>query len=799
MSSSPRTGASADRAVLLAACVLLLWHLLPLLSASPLAGWDLTPHYYLVEKMAELIRSGRLSGYDPNWYGGYPLFVLYPPLFYIVVAGTHLLSFELIPLALCFNLCLFIIPLALLFSLRFAARRCFGAEAAIAVPIFALLFLTLPAAYAHFSVGLLGMVAIGMPASFAALVLLALIIGMLEHAAQQGQSRGQTVTLGLLIAAVILTHTVIALFTAWTLVFYFLFRPQLPRARVLIAGFLGLVLASWWWAPFLASLPYSSATTLGLPGWMADPLRLLFPGFIEIKASNFYPVRSIFFHPQVPLLGQVTFAVPNFIVHFPYTAVLFSLCVGMGLVSLLRSRNIFFPALYLVTLLIVPRNLLTDLPLTGLHTYRFIQPLYVLHILVAAYGLYALYALVRARQSRVTASLLSGSLTALCGLAVLFGSLVHFRMEPSPPPSLSRDAKRARDFTYKFSPSEYPYAQRAAKLLSFIRENPPKGRIAVDTAESLFHSLGSPHFFSTHIPAKLGLPVIPGLLAESALSAGFINSTMYGLSNIEAFSRSLLWGRRWLADFDSFKYLPPESKIARLQRYGVEYVLTALPERKAVLAESPAAQALYDDGVFQIFRLREFSPLALSGPFAPFLFVERGGTTFREFSELLYCHDDLIDHPVIFLPKGEGAVPASERERIGGYIVSWGAGKIFDQAEYTYWAAKKKPVIVLNASAVEVETTSADIHFVTDYGPWSGYLRFESLMLELLEPAHGASVTVKSNPEFSELAFESRESVLLNYSYHPRWKSSDPTQEVYWAAPSKMFVFGSGANSLHFD
>src|SRR5262249_9699045 len=111
------------------AAIVLGWHLSSLLSPRLRAGWDVVPHFYLLEFMLNLLRDGRAHGYDLNWFAGYSAFTLYPPLFYILSAIPTLLSGGAISLSLAYNLMQLLLPCLLLGSLYLAGRSFFGREA----------------------------------------------------------------------------------------------------------------------------------------------------------------------------------------------------------------------------------------------------------------------------------------------------------------------------------------------------------------------------------------------------------------------------------------------------------------------------------------------------------------------------------------------------------------------------------------------------------------------------------------------------------------------------------------------
>lgn len=105
---------------------LLLWYLKPslLLSQTVTAGGDTISHYVAARYLRDyLLPNGKIAGWMPGNFAGYPIFLFYFPLAFLLIAGLSLL----VPFTIAFKLGTvagtFALPLATLVSLRWIGCR----------------------------------------------------------------------------------------------------------------------------------------------------------------------------------------------------------------------------------------------------------------------------------------------------------------------------------------------------------------------------------------------------------------------------------------------------------------------------------------------------------------------------------------------------------------------------------------------------------------------------------------------------------------------------------------------------
>ena len=713
-------------------CVgLIIWFLYPILSDRIVAGWDLTGHFYLLTKMVEFLKSGSFTGYDADWFGGYPVFTFYGPLPYVLLALPHVLSFGVIPLNLLFNCFLFFIPFFFLFSIYYTSRVWFGKKVGPIALVFSLFFLLAGKNYAHFGIGLNAEIYLGLFSSIFAISLMVLLLGVFGK--QRKKKSNKLILIGgLLLAMIILTHALTTIFTGVLLAVLFLSDTKKLWKPLILTFLLGLALSSFWLIPFLLNLDLTSAQMIGKLPLSRDPLFNLYPKIDEMF-SDF-----------------------NFLMLIPGFVLL--ICSFMGIIKLFKSKNHFWPYAFVFTLILLPRDYLVNVIDLPLHYYRFVPHIFVLNIFLAAFGLrYILKKITSLKQrSRMIAEV---STLFIVFSSVLVMAFLHFDMKED----------------YNFFFEEYDDYEAATEMLDYINELNPSGRVAVEIMFENQVRLGTPHFFTNFLPLKYDIPVIPGLLAESSLSSELVMPALIQVSD------SLAWGNVELLNEKEFKKQSTSSMIERLGLYNVQYILLDKENAdnlfKRLKNDEVSLQKTIGD--FYLVELADFKPLIESTPYPPFLFIDEGGMDFRIFSTQWFKVPELFDYPVIYTDKSVDEISDYDLSRIGGFIVSLPEGTPVLDSDFAYLREDNKEVVFLSSDE--------DI-----FGLEEVFSKTDASELK----------NVEIIPEIKEdeyIKFFSESGALINYSYFPRWESTDPEQTVFWATPTMMFVFGKGDTELFYD
>jgi hypothetical protein len=231
---------------ILGACLFVFWQLRPdlLFSVSTPAGGDMAAHVWGPAYLRDhLLPSGRLSGWAPDWYAGFPAYQFYMVLPSLVIAVASFV----IPYGVAFKLVsvvgLVTLPLAAALFVRLAGMR-------FPAPVVAAMF-TLPFLFdTSFSIyG--GNVASTLAGEFAysiSLSLMLVYLGVVQRGLHTGRHR---VAAGVLLALVGLTHLIPAIFAIAATGIALAMRPgRRPLRWVAVTGSLGAALAAFWLLPF---------------------------------------------------------------------------------------------------------------------------------------------------------------------------------------------------------------------------------------------------------------------------------------------------------------------------------------------------------------------------------------------------------------------------------------------------------------------------------------------------------------------------------------------------------------------
>ena len=230
----------------LGACLFVFWQMRPdlLFADTTPAGGDMAAHVWGPAFLRDhLLPSGRLTGWAPDWYAGFPVYQFYMVLPSLAIA---LASFVM-PYGVAFKLVsitgLVALPLAAATFVRLAGLR-FPAPSLAALFMLPFLFDTSFSIYG-------GNVASTLAGEFAysiSLSLMLVYLGVVLRGLRTGRHR---VLAGVLLALVGLTHLIPAIFALGATGVAFVMRPGRRSVRWLtVAGVLGATLAAFWLLPF---------------------------------------------------------------------------------------------------------------------------------------------------------------------------------------------------------------------------------------------------------------------------------------------------------------------------------------------------------------------------------------------------------------------------------------------------------------------------------------------------------------------------------------------------------------------
>ncbi len=231
------------------------------------AGGDTGAHVALPLYIRQhLLNHHRLTGWDPQWYDGFPVFTFYFPLPSLAVA-----------------LASYVIPYNIAFKLMTAAGPLSLPVAAWAMARLARMRNPIPACLAAATVPYLfeqawtidgGNIASTLAGEYAFAISLSLALVFIGLVVRGLETRRHKALAALLFAATLLCHLLPAVFAAVTTLIIVVSRRGWRRWWwAATTGVVGLALTAWWWLPFLGEIAYT--TDMGYQK-VTDYLPLLF-------------------------------------------------------------------------------------------------------------------------------------------------------------------------------------------------------------------------------------------------------------------------------------------------------------------------------------------------------------------------------------------------------------------------------------------------------------------------------------------------------------------------------------------
>ncbi len=241
--------------VVVAGAVFILLQLQPGLIAAntTAAGGDMGAHVWGPAYLRDhLLPHGRITGWTPDWYGGFPALHFYFPLPSLLIVALDLV----LPYTVAFK----IVTVLGLLSLP-AAAAVFGRQLRLPFPTPAVLAAaTIPFVFDRFHTIWGGNAAATLAGEFAFSISLSLalfFLAALARALETGRGRALAAAL---FAATALCHLLPAAFAVFAAAILLLTRRP-DRARwgiVVTVGAVGAALAAFWFVPFIGRLPYSN-------------------------------------------------------------------------------------------------------------------------------------------------------------------------------------------------------------------------------------------------------------------------------------------------------------------------------------------------------------------------------------------------------------------------------------------------------------------------------------------------------------------------------------------------------------
>lgn len=760
-----------------------------LFSSDILPGWDNPPHIYALKFLVtELLPHGRITGWDMQWFGGFPQFYFYAPLLFIAMGITyliaHLSGISFVTVESVYRVYIMAASFLYVYALYAAVKEFFGAKVAKFAPLFSLFFLFADKSWKVYGLGLPAAVHIGLVSGFVGASLFLLAFAYLHRLLDQRSLKNLLIT-SVCCAALVLTHTISFVFFVLAAAIYGLIHFKKIRENMLPLGFLSLltfVLSAWWLVPFLKLLKFSNVDT----------------------TINSASVLELFISPN---LGRF------FVL----------LLMIAGIRALAKVGNIRFVAFFIVVLLTLGSDMLYHQLNIEFHFFRFYPLIYSLYLMIVCVGARAV---VEVFQEKLRASgkkkkfvWASGGIFAL---VILLAPLLSYTLIgiqhffPERELLINASNSSTRRFEPEFKPasyhwhlSEYEQTPQLNELIEWLKEQPVNGRIFAETDPRLFAAAGSPQIFISRIADELNKPLLSGLYAESALSTPFIMPTTASIS------RGIAWGSRDLIKDVSFMSQSSSAMIRRLQMYNVEYIIGDSEFLKEKLGDAGGVTLVKEFDLFYVYKISSVDAKLSVSPTMPPLFVgpyknsitgidqtNESALTWKNFSEQWFKNPVSFEFPIV----------RSSKERLRD--LEFSDYKDFEVIIIAPWAytskreleqkveemtGKGKLVLLLGREDKALEGNkfvqqipSFDV-FSSDIEKISGILSLLNKDRERKTP--DVHVETFANEQI-KARIEGNENVpiLINTNFFPNWNAfaNGNPASVYQVTPSLMLVFAHG-------
>src|SRR3989344_4999439 len=326
-----------------------------ILSGTTASGGDMGSHNYLAKYMKEyLLPHFRLSGWSPDWYAGFPIFMFYFPLAYAAMAVIS----ALVPLQTAFKLVtvagIFLLPFSAYLSIRKMGMK-------FPVPLFAALF-TLPFLFNENNSMYGGNIPSTLAGEFSVSLALSFMLLFMARL-YDGVKNGRFAWASVLLAVTSLLHLIPVIAAVASSLFFVLQKRRESIAFLFKAYLLAFSLAGFWAVPLLANFSYSIA-------------------------SNYSRINDY------------SLVYPNYLMPF-------LLLAGLGTALAWKRKE--GPVLYLAFSALASLALYLFLPEGYIWNTRFLPFYYLFSVLVAAYGASCLVPATSAKKWIVLAILVLSS------------------------------------------------------------------------------------------------------------------------------------------------------------------------------------------------------------------------------------------------------------------------------------------------------------------------------------------------------------------------------------------------------
>lgn len=745
-------------------------------TSQPLAAWDLPGHIAIVDRLRTQLLHGNIIFYDREWFGGWAAFQFYSFLPHLLAAiiSWPLQLFAADPARLSVHTLLVIGTMAVPACLYFAAQP-FACEllgdgfkkSEISQGLLALSAATVSFWFINhddqwYGIGAAAPMHIGLFSQLFGWHFFLIHLGLLVRFLRN-DSLANPRWLILSYAALWLTHTLTALFSAFLVLLTFLWWPT-RRWEIVRPHLLALALTGFWTVPFIRLSPIYTGLDIHRP--QGDLLQFLFRyPFVGLIAD----LRS-WLHGKAFALNIGDLLIGSLVV--------------LALVSVrVKAQKLWgrFFLFALFSVVVFSSGFVASSIPFGIHYYRF--QAYIVLLIAVLLTVVPLVAFSVRDKTQETEGLVAPAFFAL----LLLGAFVSTTFYPH------YERKRV------ISSAAPEYFSNEQKVLSFFSKEQNVGRVFFEyfTDDKVYPWL-TPHFLESELFRRTGIESVGGLFIQSTV-AYRMPAASFNLLGAQSYNIPLLFTDR--ASLDD------GTKLKQLVDFGVTHLVAGkqtLVSRLRSLVFTPPVQI----GPYYIFRLVD-TPQPAVLPAAKQLvgvYDLRGNMPFTFVEYYCYARKAVFDRFELLSLSPDMPLPAEVKTIIvNGVDPGLKDGEVFEQLGL-------KPDMTINLIRLNYENPYTIDHYSVQYQHNVELDNYNNLERYLESTVHLPGVLqslpefpVVNGPDTAKLAWASADQVItlenltpnqlyrINYSYFPFWRSSDGT--LYRGSGEKMFFVPNGATA----
>ena len=382
-----------------------------------------------------------------------------------------------------------------------------------------------------------------------------------------------------------------------------------------------------WSIPCLSALFKLNISSTGTHAFSFNRLAILFPG---ISLNNLYSLLHLVI--AYVASGKYFEALLQICVELPW----FSLIELGGIVLLfLHKKNDLVKSLLLTglaALTVLPSEYLISLSDSTYRPYRSLNFIVLLFCIISSIG-YGMFFYARwARAIKITVFItLCFSISSLWFFQLRLNRLSG-NLEAPILPDYIKDA---------------PAYSSAIALTTFLKNAPPRGRVAIEVSDKLGEYIGSPRLFHLLLPEQTKIQITTGLPEEVSRNSDILSSVLLiGSSNQD-------WSAPTFKQDLRFKTTPPEQLAWRMGQLSIQYIISSSASYRAFLlreGQSHGIMLVQDFGPLSLFQITDSCPVNFYSQIKPLIFLSNNYLSFKKFSRELLVNDHSYKIPVAYLP-----------------------------------------------------------------------------------------------------------------------------------------------------